>query len=45
MTLYGETLNNAATKIAQLVAPFETVSKAIRTETDILQIIRTWRFQ
>jgi hypothetical protein len=44
MTLYDEALNNAAIEIFHLAALFEPFSKAIRTEADILEIIRTWRF-
>ncbi|MEX2469612.1 MAG: energy transducer TonB [Pseudohongiellaceae bacterium] len=37
-------LDQAAVEIVTLAAPFEPFPEAIRTEADILEIIRTWRF-
>ena len=37
-------LDDAARRIVQLAAPYARFPKAIRKETDILHIQRTWRF-
>jgi protein TonB len=37
-------INEAAMNIAQLAAPFAPFPKKIREKTDIIDIIRTWRF-
>ena len=37
-------LDQAAVKIVNLASPFQPFPKAMRTEADILEIIRTWRF-
>ena len=40
----SEVLDNAARSIVLLAAPFDPLPKAISSEADILEIIRTWRF-
>lgn len=40
----SEILDNAARKITQLAAPFAPFPDSIRKDTDILEIIRTWKF-
>jgi protein TonB len=37
-------LDQAATEIVKLAAPFQPFPEAMRAEADILEIIRTWRF-
>ena len=37
-------LDAAAEEIIRLAAPFDPFPEAIRLETDILEIVRTWRF-
>jgi len=37
-------LDQAAIEIVKLAAPFQPFPEAMRTEADILEIIRTWRF-
>lgn len=37
-------LDNAATQIARMASPFKPFSNAMRKETDILHITRTWEF-
>ncbi len=37
-------LDQAAVQIVHLAAPFEPFPEAMRSEVDILEIIRTWRF-
>ena len=37
-------LDEAAEKIVELSAPFDPLPQEISSETDILEIIRTWRF-
>ncbi|MDX1592922.1 MAG: TonB family protein [Gammaproteobacteria bacterium] len=37
-------LDDAAIRIVRLAAPYAPFTEAIREETDILQIIRTWQF-
>ena len=37
-------LDEAAKKIVQLAAPFEPLPEEISFDTDILEIVRTWRF-
>lgn len=38
-------LDNAALKIVRLAAPFKPLTQEMAKDTDILQIIRVWRFQ
>ena len=38
-------LDNAALKIAKLAGPYAPFTDEIRAKTDILEIIRTWRFE
>jgi len=38
-------LDNAALRVVRLAAPFDPFPAAIRNTTDILEIIRTWRFE
>lgn len=38
-------LDEAALRIVRLAAPFAPFPEAIRSETDFLHIIRTWRFE
>lgn len=38
-------LDRAAIRIVNLSAPFPPLSKAIQKDTDILEIVRVWRFQ
>ncbi len=38
-------LDDAAIKVVRLAAPFEPFPDEIRKDTDILEIIRTWRFE
>jgi protein TonB len=38
-------LDEAAVRIVRLAAPFAPFPEAIRSETDLLHIIRTWRFE
>ena len=38
-------LDEAAIRIVRLAAPFAPFPEAIRSETDLLHIIRTWRFE
>ena len=40
----SEVLDSAAKSIVLLAAPFDPLPEAIRSEADILEIIRTWRF-
>ena len=40
----SEVLDSAAKSIALLAAPFDPLPEAIRSEADIIEIIRTWRF-
>lgn len=40
----AEVLDNAAIHIVRLSAPFAAFPQAIRDETDVLHIIRTWQF-
>ena len=40
----SEVLDSAAKSIVLLAAPFDPLPKAIRSEADILEIIRTWQF-
>lgn len=37
-------LDQAAIKIVTMASPFDSFPEAMRAETDILEIIRTWRF-
>ena len=37
-------LDDAAERIVLLAAPFDPLPEEISVETDILEIIRTWRF-
>ena len=37
-------LDDAARRIVELASPYSRFPKAIRQETDILHIQRTWRF-
>ncbi|MEJ2670574.1 MAG: TonB family protein, partial [Gammaproteobacteria bacterium] len=39
------TLDEAALQIVRLSAPFEAFPKPIHESTDVLEIIRTWRFE
>jgi len=38
-------LDDAAVRIVKLAAPFAPLSPALRKETDVLHILRTWQFQ
>ena len=38
-------LDQAALRIVNMAAPFPPLSKAIQKDTDILEIVRVWRFQ
>ena len=40
----SKVLDDAAERIALLAAPFDPLPEGISRETDILEIIRTWRF-
>ncbi len=40
-----DSLDRAAIRIVQQAAPFEPFPTAIRRDTDILEIIRTWKFE
>ena len=37
-------LDQAAIEIVRLAAPYQPFPEEMRAETDILEIIRTWRF-
>ena len=39
-----QVLDEAAEKIVRLAAPFDPLPEKISSETDILEIVRTWRF-
>ncbi len=38
-------LDEGATRIVQMAAPYAPLPQALRKETDVLHIIRTWQFQ
>lgn len=38
-------LDNAAIRIVRLASPFDSFPEQVRAESDILEIIRTWRFE
>ena len=38
-------LDDAAVRIVKMAAPFAPLPPALRKETDILHILRTWQFQ
>ena len=40
----SQILDEAAEKIVELAAPFDPLPEEISFETDILEIVRTWRF-
>jgi protein TonB len=40
-----KTLDDAAIRIVRLAAPFQPFSVEMRKNTDILEIIRTWKFE
>lgn len=40
-----KTLDEAAIRIVQLAAPFQPFSVEMRKSTDVLEIIRTWKFE
>ena len=40
----SQILDEAAKKIVRLAAPFEPLPEEISFDTDILEIVRTWRF-
>ena len=40
----SQILDEAAKKIVGLAAPFEPLPEEISSKTDILEIVRTWRF-
>ncbi len=40
-----KTLDDAAVRIVQLAAPFQPFSVEMRKSTDVLEIIRTWKFE
>lgn len=41
----SEKLDAAALRVVRLAAPFEPFPKAVRENADVLEIIRTWRFE
>jgi protein TonB len=41
----SKVLDQAATRIVHLVAPYAPFPEAIRNETEVLHIVRTWRFE
>lgn len=41
----SKVLDNAALKIVRLAAPFKPLTEEMSKDTDILEIIRVWRFQ
>ena len=38
-------LDDAAIRIVQLAAPFAVFPPELRVDTDVLEIVRTWRFE